>query len=97
MILLLALTACGMNEYHPAVTASPKNASYERDLRECIQYSKDVRSKPNFANAVISGSFGLVGSAAMAANHTDDDPYYKSGFELTDECLVKKGYSLASR
>jgi hypothetical protein len=91
MILLLVLAACGMNEYRPEV-AEPKDAKYEQDVKDCIQYSKDVRSKPDGRN-VIMGATGLVGYAALEITKDKNDPYYKNGYEIVDDCMKSRGYT----
>ena len=93
IISLLALNACGMNEYHPAVKQN-MDAKYERDLKECIQYSKDIRSKPDFPRSIILGSTGLIGLFALHAVSEPRDNGSKDGYELTNDCLKDKGYDL---
>jgi len=44
---------------------------------------------------LIVGTTGLIGYATLDATKDKNDPYFKNGYELTDECLNKKGYSIA--
>lgn len=89
---MVILFGCGMDSYRPLVK-QPQDAKYEIDLKECIQYSKDVRSSPN-AKSVVIGATGLVGYAVMNEMKDKDDTFFKDGKELTNECLEKKGYSI---
>lgn len=95
VLLLLALTACGMNEYRPAVANIKDQGKYEADTKECIQYSKDVRSKFD-ERGFITGGLGAVGYLGLQATKDADDPYFKDGYRLTDECMAKKGYTLVN-
>lgn len=88
------LSGCGMNSYHPAVR-NP-SAKYESDLKDCIEYSKQVRSTPDLGKSAIVGATGIVGYVFLEANKDKDDNYFKDGYQLTDECLTKRGY-LVSR
>lgn len=94
LAILFVLSACGMNSYHPEVLNASKK--YEDDLKQCIEYSKQVRSTPNIGNSVLVGTTGLAGYVFLEANKNEDDVYFKDGYELTDDCLKKKGYTLVS-
>ena len=92
LAILFLLSACGMNSYHPDVR-NP-SVKYESDLKECIEYSKQVRSTPDIGKSVFVGTTGLAGYVILEASKDRNDDYFKDGYQLTDECLMKKGYSL---
>jgi|CXWL01.1.fsa_nt_gi hypothetical protein len=92
------LSACGqMDAYRPALVSEPKDKiKYESDLKDCIQYSKDIRSNPDSRSLAI-GAFGVIGYAAVSSTASKDDNYFKNGYELTDDCLKQKGYKIISK
>lgn len=81
-----------MDSYRPSV-AQAQDAKYESDLKECIQYSKDARSRPDPRGALI-GAFGLPAYAGLNEAKSKDDIYFKNGYELTDDCMANRGYNL---
>ena len=93
LILLLMLSGCAMDSYRPEV-AQPQDAKYEADLKNCIQYSKDVRSRADYPKTAVVGVFGLLGTIYLEETKDPKDPYFKDGYELTNECLAEKGYAL---
>jgi hypothetical protein len=95
ILILLTLSACGMNDYRPAVSNIKDQGKYEADTQSCIQYSKDVRSKPDARNALM-GLSPVAGFVALQATKDKDDEYFMNGYELVDRCMEKRGYTLVN-
>lgn len=93
LILPLVLCACTGNDYRPDVF-QPQDAKYENDLKYCIQNAKEIRSNPDFGKSIFIGLTGPLGFVALSETKDPKDPYFKDGYELTDECLVSRGYAL---
>lgn len=89
----LVLTACTGNDYRPDVL-QPQDAKYENDLKYCIQNTKEIRSNPDLVKSIFIGLTGPLGAVALSETKDPKDPYFKNGYELTNECMQNKGYAL---
>lgn len=96
---MLGLTGC-FSAYHPDLAVPAKDQSkYESDRQECIstaQYKLRHPSNEDTARSAVGGAFGLVGAGIMAVTSDSNSDYNKSGYEMVDECMAKKGYKLAN-
>ena len=92
---LLLLTGC-MSSYQPHLASPPANQiKYESDRKSCVAEAIARGQKAredNSTNNLAIGSFGLLAVPAAIAEGTSD--YNKSGYEMTDECMAKKGYKI---
>lgn len=90
----LSLVGCGMDDYKPPVVGNVNQTQYNDDTKDCIAYSKEVRGKFDPRSLVISQT-GLAGYAVLdATKSNENDTYFKSGYELTDECMRERGYQI---
>lgn len=93
---LLLITACSMSAYQPHLTSEPVNQDkYESDRQACITEATNRGKKAiqdNRMNNLAIGIFGPIAIPSAIAEGTPD--YNKSGYEMADECMIKRGYNL---
>jgi hypothetical protein len=65
LLLLLVLTGCGMDAYRQLKSQPVSQEKYESDLKQCIAYSKAVRSNPDLGKSLVVGAAGPMGYVAL--------------------------------
>lgn len=86
--LLFLLSACAAT-HEPELAGPVKNQKkYEADLAACRH-----EAVPTAGEAVTMSTFGLLGSAILAAG--GDDRGFTSGSTIIDKCMAGRGYKLA--
>lgn len=98
LVLLAALSGCARFtwDYQPQLATVPKNTvKYEKDRQACFAEIRKIRNENKnrtwLRNSVAGAGLGLIGYAAV---ESADPTNPKSPAEMTDDCMIEKGYDV---
>lgn len=96
----ILLAGCANTHVSQLSSAPSDPARFESDLALCRAAADNrwaVAQKRYRGHAVAGAAFGLLGALATMPPCDPNDDYFKSLPQMTDECMIEKGYPVSAR